>query len=225
MNTMDLSRVGAGFPDASFASQAVFRAALRALSQPGRPVDIDCTAGVPAGVQAASAMLLLALLDSDCTLWLSPSLRASDAAAWLRFHTGCGLVDDPAQARFAWIAAADALPRLDAFAHGSHEYPDQSTTCVVDVAAFVALADVDVDADMAATAPAEVSCWRISGPGVRDAVRLGVRGPGGGWHDDLTRQWRHNHGLFPRGVDLYLASPGQIAGLPRSARLDLHGGS
>eukprot|EP01035_Chromulina_nebulosa_P040011 gene40011-54094_t len=77
---------------AALGSQSVFRAALHALSHPGRVVELPHDAQTPSRGHAASAALLLALLDPDCTLWLSPSLAGSDAAAWLRFHRGCVLI-------------------------------------------------------------------------------------------------------------------------------------
>ena len=92
MSTTPLASLGAGFSNEAFGSQAVFRAVLQALSHPGRTVAVEHDAQAPAVGHSASAAVLLALLDSDCTLWLSPKLAASDAGAWLRFHTGCTVV-------------------------------------------------------------------------------------------------------------------------------------
>lgn len=203
MNPQDLSAIGAGFTQEAYGSQQVFRAALQALSHPGRLVDVAHDAQVPHVGHAASAALLLALLDADCCLWLSPALRDSDAAAWLRFHTGCQLAARPAQAQFAWVAAGDALPPLEAFAGGSENYPDQSTTCVIDVAALGHAADEGQD-------------WRLSGPGIQGGACLRVTG----LPPDFVAQWAANHAAFPRGVDLFLATPQQIVGLPRSTRIE-----
>ncbi|MEQ1660944.1 MAG: phosphonate C-P lyase system protein PhnH [Hylemonella sp.] len=150
---------------------------------------------------AASAALLLALLDADCCLWLSPTLCDSDAAAWLRFHTGCQLTATPAHAQFAWVAAGDTLPSLESFAGGSENYPDQSTTCVIDV---LSLASGGADD------------WRLSGPGIPGETNVGVQG----LPPDFVAQWAANHAAFPRGVDLFLATPQQIVGLPRSTRIE-----
>ncbi|MFN9727308.1 phosphonate C-P lyase system protein PhnH, partial [Acidovorax sp.] len=119
MNITTLASLGPGFSNEAFGSQAVFRAVLQALSHPGRPVAVSHDADTPAAGHAASAAVLLALLDSDCTLWLSPRLAASDAAAWLRFHTGCTLVADPGDARFVWVGDGDALPQLSSLAQGT----------------------------------------------------------------------------------------------------------
>ncbi len=200
MTPQDLSTLGAGFSHEAYGSQLVFRAALQALSHPGRLVDVMHDAEVPRTGHAAAAALLLALLDADCCLWLSPALRDSDAAAWLRFHTGCQLAATPAQAQFAWVAAGDALPPLEAFAGGSENYPDQSTTCVIDVLSIAA---------------GGVDPLRLSGPGIQGESTLLAQG----LPPDFVAQWAANHAAFPRGVDLFLATPQQIVGLPRSTRI------
>ena len=201
--TTSLSALGAGFSSEALGSQGVFRAVLQALSQPGAPVVVAHDAEVPATGHEASAAVLLALLDSECTLWLSPRLAASQAGVWLRFHTGCVLVDSPEQARFAWVAAGDAMPALAGLQCGSDEYPDQSATCVVDVAVL-------------APAVHGAGAWRLTGPGIRDAQHLHVAGLPG----DFTAQWADNHGAFPRGVDVVLATASHIAGLPRTTCIE-----
>ncbi len=208
MNPDDLARIGAGFSDPALGSQAVFRAALQALSHPGRLVDVTHDAQVPTRGHAAAAALLLALLDPDCGLWLSPSLVGSDAAAWLRFHSGCALVAEPDKAQFAWVAASDPIPSLQSFASGTDAAPDQSTTCVLDVPAL-AVGDVDADA------------WRLEGPGIRDACRLKVGGLAPAAAEALVAQRAASHAAFPRGVDLFLATERQIVGLPRTTRIAL----
>ena len=197
-----LASLGAGFSNEAFGSQAVFRAVLQALSHPGRTVAVEHDAQTPAVGHAASAAVLLALLDSDCTLWLSPRLAASDAGAWLRFHTGCTLVADAAQARFVWVAQGDVVPPLDSLALGTDIYPDQSATCVIDVSrATATTADVS-------------DAWHLRGPGIQDVAGLQVDG----LPDDFETQWAANHRLFPRGVDLLLATADHIVGLPRTTR-------
>ncbi|WP_348684156.1 phosphonate C-P lyase system protein PhnH [Acidovorax soli] len=202
MNEHALSALGAGFPSEALGSQAVFRAVLQALSQPGQPVHLDHDAELPAAGHGASAAALLALLDSDCTLWLSPRLAASNAGLWLRFHTGCQLVARPELARFAWVAQGDALPPLSTFAQGSDAYPEQSATCFIDVEALTV------------GNPAE-GMWCLSGPGMRGVQQLRVSG----LPADFERQWADNHAAFPRGVDVLLATAHQLAGLPRTTRI------
>lgn len=202
MNHRDLSTLGAGFGNEALGSQAVFRAAMQALSHPGRPVPLEHDAQVPAHTQSASAALLLALLDADCTLWLSPRLAATDAALWLHFHTGCRLVDDPAQAQFVWVGQGDPLPALASLNQGSDAYPDQSTTCLLDVASLE-------------PAPNDVDAWTLTGPGIQTQTHLRAQGLA----TDFVVQWAENHARFPRGIDVYLASAQKLVGLPRTTHL------
>ncbi len=205
MNSPTLASLGAGFSNEAFGSQAVFRAVLQALSHPGRRVAVAHDAPTPTAGHAASAAALLALLDSDCTLWLSPRLAASDAAAWLRFHTGCTLVSNAGDARFVWVGEGDALPPLSSLGQGTDIYPDQSATCVVDVARMDDAAD-------------NAGAWRLTGPGIQHHATLKVAG----LPDDFEQQWSANHGTFPRGVDVLLGTPTHIVGMPRTTRISTH---
>lgn len=200
MKQEDLQKVLPGFDDPVLGSQAIFRHALNALAMPGRPVTLPVVAPVPMHGHGASALLLLALLDSDCTLWLSSSLASTEIQTWLSFHTGCRCVDDPTQARFLWLAANDAWPRLNSLNAGSDEYPDQSATCVIEVTSL------QFDGEQA---------WTIDGPGIHGKLQLTLQG----LPEDFEAQWSDNHAAFPRGVDVFCATQTQLLGLPRSTRL------
>lgn len=229
MKADELQQVRPGFHDASAGSQAVFRSALSALSHPGRVIELPRVSGLPLHGHAAAAVLLQALVDSDCTVWLSPSLAATDAAAWLRFHTGCSWAASPAAARFLWVAEADDLPELAGLNAGTDEYPDQSATCVVEVSA---LGDQGADGapeqspEKSPEQPSKQSPkqrpkqspnqrleLQLEGPGIATWQTLCVQGLAAGF----GAQWDANHQRFPRGVDLFLATPTHLTGLPRTA--------
>ncbi len=199
MSAMDLQQVGAGFSDPAIAGQAVFRSALHALSRPGRVQTVRTDAQLPAGVDPAAGAMLLALLDPDCSLWLSPALAAGPVPQYLRFHTGCTLVERPDAARFAWVASPAELPRLDVFALGSEFEPEFSTTCILQVDALD-----------------DASGWTLRGPGIHDHQRLAAAGLGA----DFVAQWRANHALFPRGIDLLLCADDRLAGLARTTAIE-----
>jgi alpha-D-ribose 1-methylphosphonate 5-triphosphate synthase subunit PhnH len=200
MKTEDLQQVRPGFHDAALGSQAVFRTALSALSHPGRVIEMPDVSALPRHGHGAAAVLLQALVDSDCAVWLSPSLAGTDAAAWLRFHTGCRWAASPAAARFLWVAEGDAMPALSSLDAGTDAYPDQSATCVVEVGALDG---------------AETDGFVLTGPGISTEQALSVHG----LPDDFVTQWEANHARFPRGVDLFLATTTHIAGLPRTTRV------
>ena len=199
MNAPDLQNIVAGFDHEAFGSQAVFRVALDALSHPGRVFDMPLETALPRQGHGAAAAMLLGLLDADTTLWLSPSLASSDAPVWLRFHTGCQIVADAAEAQFVWVAQGDDMPQLSKLQLGSDAYPDQSATCVLEVD--------NLHSDPGA--------WRLQGPGIPTERSLRVRGIA----PEFTLQWADNHASFPRGVDVYLCTATQIAGLPRTTRI------
>ena len=201
MNASDLNTLVPGFDHEAYGSQAVFRAALNAMAHPGRPIDMPMGAAAPRLGHMAAAVLMLGLLDADTTLWLSPSLAVSDAASWLRFHTGCTLVNDPAEARFCWLAWGDAWPALSDLQQGSDTWPDQSATVVIEVDRF----------------EGDAPGWTLNGPGIPGERPLRVRGMPAGFES----QWKDNHSRFPCGVDVFLASPTQIVGLPRTTHLQI----
>jgi alpha-D-ribose 1-methylphosphonate 5-triphosphate synthase subunit PhnH len=199
MNDHGLRHVVAGFAHESYGSQAVFRAALDALSHPGRPLELPLDTALPRHGHGAAAALLLGLLDADTSLWLSPRLAGTDAADWLRFHTGCAGVSTPQDAQFLWVAQGDALPDLSSLRQGTDEYPDQSATCVLEVNLF----------------QPDTAGWTLQGPGILGQRHLQVQG----LPEDFSVQWLQNHASFPRGVDVFLSSATHIVGLPRTTRL------
>jgi alpha-D-ribose 1-methylphosphonate 5-triphosphate synthase subunit PhnH len=205
--THDLSSVVGGFAHEAFGSQAVFRSALQALSHPGRCIAVAPDAELPRRGNAAAAAFFLSMLDADCSLWLSPTLRGSDTDMWLRFHTGCQVVEHAEQAQFIWVDASDALPSLQSFRQGSDEFPDHSATCVVDVRLLSSSQDAEAAAD--------AQHWALTGPGIREEAHLSVTG----LPKDFVAQWALNHAGFPCGVDLFLATREQLVGLPRTTRI------
>jgi alpha-D-ribose 1-methylphosphonate 5-triphosphate synthase subunit PhnH len=195
---LDLAVIGAGFSDGAAHAQLVFRQALAVLSRPGTVVECGVLEETPPGTQRAAIALLLALLDQDTWLWLSPGLSSS-VADYLRFHTGCALAGAPRMADFALVASGAELPPLAAFDAGSAEYPDHSATVVVQVEQMRGQ-----------------DGWRLSGPGVRDATALYVAGLGA----EFPAEWRRNRARFPQGIDLYLACGAQLCGLPRTTLIE-----
>jgi alpha-D-ribose 1-methylphosphonate 5-triphosphate synthase subunit PhnH len=198
MNAIDLAGVGPGFADPVLESQAAFRGCLAALATPGTLVSLGAGLDSLPGLHAAASALLLALLDQDTRLWISPGFAAGPVATTLKFHTGCSFAASPGEADFALVGAADELPPLDAFSAGSQEYPERSATVVLQVPAILD------------------SGWRLSGPGVRDEARLSIPSLG----DDFLLQWERNRARFPRGIDLYVSSGELLCGLPRTTRIE-----
>lgn len=191
--------IGSGFADPVHSAQAAFRAVLDAMSRPGTVRAIDANVAAPQPLSPAMAAVALTLCDQDTPVWLDAALRSSqDVAAWLRFHCGAKIADDAGTASFAFAADPRALPAFEHFNLGSADYPDRSTTLVLRVESF-----------------AVGHALTLEGPGIksRQAFRADPL------PEDFAERLRQNRELFPRGVDLILASATEIAALPRSVRL------
>jgi len=188
-----------GFADAPKDSQRIFRAAMNAMARPTRVERLDVALSTPAGLDPGLAAVALTLADGDAPIWLDARLAADPAvSAYLRFHTGAPIVADPAEGAFALVADPASLPPFDAFAWGTEEYPDRSTTIVIAVQSF------DGGERMS-----------FEGPGLKETGSL-APSP---LPADFANRLRANRALFPRGVDLIFTSGGYVAALPRSVRL------
>ena len=187
------------FNDPALASQAVFRTVMEAMARPGLPRPLDSKLAAPPPLSAAAAAVALTLLDYETPFWLDPALAAAgEVARWLTFRTGAPQTADSAAAAFAFVAEPLKMPAFDAFSPGSIEYPDRSTTLVVQVAAF------DRGEALA-----------LAGPGIAGR-RSFMASP---LPEDFRARLAANRALFPRGIDLILASAHAVAALPRSLRL------
>jgi alpha-D-ribose 1-methylphosphonate 5-triphosphate synthase subunit PhnH len=181
---------------AVFAAQSTFRKVMDATARPGSIQTSGPVAGAPAPLAQAAAAIALALFDHDTPVWIDAPLAASETvASWLRFNTGCPIVGDSDQCAFALVSDTTALPPLETFALGTPDYPDRSTTLIVQVPTL--------------TSGAELT---LSGPGIRGTACLRV----GGLPEDFIARNAANRALFPRGVDLLLVAGHDIAALPRT---------
>src|SRR5690349_16386388 len=128
--------MGAAFADPVLQAQSTFRAILDALARPGTVQTLGEAVAAPPPLSAGAAAVALTLCDHDTPVWLDAGLRANDVADWLRFHCGCPIVESPRDAAFALVADVENLPPFDAFNLGTAEYPDRSTTIVLQVESF-----------------------------------------------------------------------------------------
>jgi alpha-D-ribose 1-methylphosphonate 5-triphosphate synthase subunit PhnH len=187
--------IAAGLHDTVHGAQEAFRAALQALSRPGRPQPLGREiAGVRLG--GAMAHLLLTLCDEDTTVWWQPP--DAQLQQWLRFHTGARVAASVAEAAFAVVTDPDHLPPLEAFAAGTLAQPERSCTLLVEVPSLQGGEPV-----------------LAHGPGIAGRQELAIAGlPHGFW-----AQWQANHAAFPQGVDVFFTCGAQLVGLPRTARV------
>ncbi|MEM5491883.1 phosphonate C-P lyase system protein PhnH [Hoeflea sp. AS16] len=188
-----------GFADPVGASQTVFRALMDAMARPGSVRALPDVTAPPAPLSASASALIATLADADTPVWLDPALaNASAVRDWIVFHTGASVVDNPSDAAFALVAAPQNLSALNGFSLGSQEFPDRSTTIILQVATL-----------------SEGAALVLKGPGIKGQASL-APAP---MPQHFLEQWQANRAAFPRGVDLVLAGPDCVAALPRSTRL------
>lgn len=222
-----LTDLGTAMSNPIAGTQACFRAALQALSRPGRIVAVppaataglrvpatrgrDGTADVP--MAEATAALLLTLLDAECAVRLYGAFDHDAMQAWLRFHTGARVALPGEPAAFTVARAADVRAALwEALDLGSDEAPQRGGTLIVEVPRLLAIED-----EPWLPNPAALMRLRLRGPGIEDEHAISV----GGLPEAF---WRHRIGLeprFPRGFELLLTRGRWLAAVPRSTRVAL----
>jgi alpha-D-ribose 1-methylphosphonate 5-triphosphate synthase subunit PhnH len=188
-----------GFADKVLSAQSTFRSVMDAMARPGSVQRIVPAAGTPGPMMRGTAAIALTLFDHDTPLWLDARMSESlDVLKWLKFHTGAPVVQDSSICSFALIADGRLLPALDRLALGSNEYPDRSTTVILQVDSL-----------------AGGSGYELRGPGIDGvaSLRAAIR------PDDLVERLRINETLFPRGIDVVLVADDAVVAIPRTARV------
>jgi alpha-D-ribose 1-methylphosphonate 5-triphosphate synthase subunit PhnH len=199
-----IAELPAGFADKVLSAQSTFRSVMDAMARPGTVQRVAARVGAPAGMMRGTAAIALTLFDHDTPIWLDPLMsKTSEVARWLKFHTSAPVVADSSIAHFAVIGDASALPDLGRFSFGSNEYPDRSTTLILQVESL-----------------AEGPAFELRGPGIDRAAILQARIK----PVDLFERLAINATLFPRGIDVVLVNDDAIAAIPRTTRLAAHGG-
>ena len=190
------------FADPVHDSQRSFRAVMSALARPGTIVPIVATVAPPAPLSPAAAAIALTLLDYETPVWIDAALAAPrEIADWFRFHTGAPITSEPSSAAFAFVADVARAPTFETFAQGSIEYPDRSTTLVLQVEQL-----------------SGGGGFSLSGPGIAGTRTLAAAPLPSGFREQLVR----NRALFPRGIDVVLVAKNEIAALPRTVRIDMN---
>ena len=196
-----MSALAQAFTDPAGEAQSVFRAVMDAMARPGTAKPLMAALTPPRPLSRGAGAIALTLLDFESPVWLDEPLATSpDVTQWLRFHTGAPITLDPKRAAFAFIADSANAPDFDCFALGSPEYPDRSTTLVLQVERL--------------SGPQSL---RLTGPGIADARAFSFAPCPGAFAERVEK----NHALFPRGIDLLFATTDAVAALPRSTRVAL----
>ncbi|MCW5770559.1 MAG: phosphonate C-P lyase system protein PhnH [Rhodospirillaceae bacterium] len=199
MSACTSTAILADFADPAAATQGIFRAALAAMAEPGTIHEVSPDVPGIGPLAPATVALCRTLVDGDTPLWLDEAAATNEVVAYLSFHCGLRRAAEPAAAAFAVASDAAHCPALSAFAAGTPEYPDRSTTLVLQVT------EIESPGDL-----------RLSGPGIDGTRAIAVRP----LPPRLRAELMANHARFPLGVDIFLAAGRRIAALPRSTRLE-----
>jgi alpha-D-ribose 1-methylphosphonate 5-triphosphate synthase subunit PhnH len=194
-----VAELPAGFADKVLSAQSTFRSVMDAMARPGSVQRIAVTTAAPSCLMRGTAAIALTLFDHDTPIWLDTRMsETSDLPKWLKFHTGAPVIADSSICSFALVGDAPALPALDRFALGSNEYPDRSTTLILQVESLN-----------------QGRSLELRGPGIDgSAVLQATIEPA-----DLFERLAVNATLFPRGIDVVLVADDVIVAIPRTTRL------
>ena len=199
-----IAELPAGFADKVKSAQSTFRSVMEAMAHPGSVQRAAAEVGAPVAMMRGTAAIALTLFDHDTPIWLDPKMsETSEVAKWLKFHTSAPVVADSSICSFALIGDAGALPDLSRFALGTNEYPDRSTTLIVQIK------------DLSSG-----ERYGLRGPGIDgSAVLQATIEP-----ENLFERLAVNAALFPRGIDVVLVADDAIVAIPRTTRLVSRGG-
>ncbi|WP_316859796.1 phosphonate C-P lyase system protein PhnH [uncultured Cohaesibacter sp.] len=198
---IDLDVMHGGLGNPVLQAQTIFRAIMDAMARPGKVIALASDARPPQPLTPITAAILATLADADTPLWLDASLSESKAVKdWLGFHLGAPLASESSEASFAVISSGKAVPSLDIFAKGLLEYPDRSTTLIIQVDAL-----------------GNKPLWQLEGPGIKDSQPFSVEPI----IQSFLPLWASNNDLFPRGVDVIFSAPDALACLPRTTRISV----
>jgi alpha-D-ribose 1-methylphosphonate 5-triphosphate synthase subunit PhnH len=199
-----IAELPAGFADKVLSAQSTFRSVMDAMARPGTVQQVIASAGTPGPLMRGTAAIALTLFDHDTPIWLDARMsETSEVAKWLKFHSGAPVLDDPSVCHFALIGNGSALPDLSRFSFGTNEYPDRSTTLILQVDSLK-----------------HGSAFELRGPGIDGTALLrAMIEP-----VNLFERLAINETLFPRGIDVVLVSGEAIVAIPRTTRLVAKGG-
>src|SRR5262249_49103948 len=199
-----IAELPAAFAEKGLSAQSTFSSGMDAMARPGTVQQVSAGVGSPGLMMRGTAAIALTLFDHDTPIWLDARMsETTEVAKWLKFHSGAPVLEDPSVCSFALIGNGSALPDLSRFSFGSNEYPDRSTTLILQVDSLK-----------------HGSAFELRGPGIDGTATLGAMIE----PVDLFERLAVNETLFPRGIDVVLVSGEAIVAIPRTTRLNAKGG-
>ncbi|MEM9279844.1 MAG: phosphonate C-P lyase system protein PhnH [Pseudomonadota bacterium] len=190
--------LASGFIDPPVESSHAFRTFMNAMAQPGTIQPLPVRTENPQGLNKGSTLVMLTLADHEAPIWLDDTLNITSVTDYLKFHCNAPITASESAAMFAVFSSCPDRQTLELFPVGTSEYPDASTTFVIQVDGFHEEGDI-----------------ALSGPGIKTVNRFGVIGISQPFWDWV----KHNNARFPLGHDVLLVSDDAIVALPRTVRV------
>ena len=178
-------------------SQGIFRQILKAMSEPGRMVQISQRLEPPKTLNIASYAIALTLFDDDTHIAFGSGIEDEETLSSLLFYCSSVIVKNISRAEFL-ICDESAIPDLDSLNAGSEAYPDQSCTLIIQCKSL------HLGYPVVAT-----------GPGI--ASKRSIYSTG--FNARLLEQRRQFQQQFPLGIDLILTSGDEFLAIPRTTTL------
>lgn len=185
-------------------AQRILHGLMHALANPGQISTLDKLSEPPAPCSHLMGSIALTVLDQDSPVWCDEVFSTSkEVTSWLTFHTGAPIVTDPKGADFALINSSKKMPLLSDFAQGNQEYPDRSTTIILQVSSL--------------NKSDKTLAYILRGPGIDGCREVHIDG----LPNDFLAQWKQNNDQFPCGVDLILVAGNELLALPRTTKVQV----
>ena len=194
-----IAPLSSGFDDKVMDASDCFRAILAATAKPAVPVATPYISYDLKALNPSAISYLLTLADFDTNLWLDTDYDSLALRSFLKFHTGCKIVDNPSLATFAVINIPNATSFCQGLPLGTAEYPDRAATVILLTDGFT-----------------DTSGPTFSGPGIKTPRQFNAQGA----TDEFWQIVQRNHHNFPCGLDWVFTSPDQIAAIPRSTKVE-----
>lgn len=194
------------FADETTDSQVTFRNILKAMSEPGIILDIDSSSALHDSRYSKNIdqnklsclwSIAQTLLDSDCSVFVYPSISEKSFLQSLIFYTGVCISRDVKEADFIFMSM-DEFKDLNEFNIGGIEKPHLSTTALVYVETITDEAQII-----------------LSGPGIKQSRSLALAG----LDEEKASLLQNNHKLYPCGIDFIFCSDTKMTAIPRSTKI------
>lgn len=190
-----------GFANPSIDAAFSFRALLSTMSRPGKLVPLTVAFQAIDNLNPVAKLVALTLVDQQSPIWLDEDLNSDQVQQFIKFNCAATISAAKNQAMFGFFSHCPSVKELEGFQIGTAEYPDRSTTIIIQV---THLSHEDV-----------ADSVTLQGPGIKTTQVLYVKG----LHDDFWQWFQTNQANFPLGNDIILAGPTCFAALSRSTKI------